>query len=529
MVALIRADVNCRLEDLTAKELPLSLAENVEYLRRLRELNGITGFADFHRQPRPVPECPLVEIESFGSNPGRLKMFAHVPAQRQPLLPLVVVLHGCGQGAVDYDLGAGWSTLAKHFGFALLMPEQQRINNPQRCFNWFQSEDITRGQGEVASIREMIARMVADCAIDPRRIFVTGLSAGGAMTMAMLSAHPDIFAAGAVIAGLPFGTARSMRDAILQMRMPPARPAGELGDLVRRASNHRGKWPKLSVWHGTADYTVHPDNAGEIVKQWLDLHHLPLAPMAAGRVNGYPHEQWWNADGETVVESFTITNMAHGTPIGVAANDKRYGKAGPFLLEAGISSSYLIAKFFGITDWIRQPKPAVTSPSTKLIPEVSPISVLPAVTKLLRRSADMPSGEPAEAKAAPETLRENTSRISKPAQPRPARAKPARSAVKPATPRAEPQSSPQASAEIKAISVTAPDSPADVKPLGATIAVAPPAAAKALDMTPADAVSAIDQAKPAISAAATPPVPKRRRVIDVAAVIERALQAAGLK
>ncbi|MDU6748463.1 MAG: PHB depolymerase family esterase, partial [Bradyrhizobium sp.] len=128
-------------------------------------------------------------------------MFAHVPAQRQPLLPLVVVLHGCGQGAVDYDLGAGWSTLAKHFGFALLLPEQQRINNPQRCFNWFQSEDITRGQGEVASIREMIARMVADCAIDPRRIFVTGLSAGGAMTMAMLSAHPDIFAAGAVIAG----------------------------------------------------------------------------------------------------------------------------------------------------------------------------------------------------------------------------------------------------------------------------------------------------------------------------------------
>src|SRR5207237_6715009 len=68
----------------------------------------------------------------------------------------------------------------------------------------------------------------------------------------------------------------------------------------------------------SADYTVHPDNAGEIVKQWLDLHHLPLAPMAAGRVNGYPHEQWWNADGETVVESFTITNMAHGTPIGVA-------------------------------------------------------------------------------------------------------------------------------------------------------------------------------------------------------------------
>ncbi|CCD84932.1 putative polyhydroxy-alkanoate/butyrate(PHA/PHB) depolymerase [Bradyrhizobium sp. ORS 285] len=491
----------------------MSLAENVEYLRRLRELNGITGFGDPRRQARPAPECPLVEVESFGSNPGRLKMFAYVPAQRQPLLPLVIVLHGCGQSAAEYDLGAGWSTLAKHFGFALLMPEQQRINNPQRCFNWFQSEDITRGQGEVASIREMIARMVADCAIDERRIFVTGLSAGGAMTMAMLSAHPDLFAGGAVIAGLPFGAARNMRDAILQMRMPPARPAGELGDLVRRASNHRGKWPKLSVWHGTADYTVHPDNAGEIVKQWLDLHHLPLAPMAANNVNGYPHEQWWNADGETMVESYTITNMAHGTPIGIAANDKRYGKAGPYLLEAGISSSYLIAKFFGVTDWIRQPKPAVTSPSTKLIPEVSPISALPALTKMLRRPDDARAAEPAE--AAPEPA--------KPAGPRPARAKPNSSAARPPKRKAESSSATPAPGEIKALSAVPADAPAEVKP-----PVAKPGVAKAIDMTPADPSPVVAVKVPPIPAAPAPES-KPRRVIDVAAVIDRALKAAGLK
>ncbi|MGJ4949520.1 extracellular catalytic domain type 1 short-chain-length polyhydroxyalkanoate depolymerase [Bradyrhizobium sp. HKCCYLS20291] len=519
----------------------MSLAENVEYLRRLRELNGITGF-DFHRQPRSVPECPLIEVEGFGDNPGRLKMFAYVPAQRQPLLPLVVVLHGCSQGAADYDLGAGWSTLAKHFGFALLMPEQQRINNPQRCFNWFQSEDITRGQGEVASIREMIARMVADCAIDPGRIFVTGLSAGGAMTMAMLSAHPELFAAGAVIAGLPFGAARNMRDAILQMRMPPARPAGELGDLVRRATDHRGRWPRLSVWHGTADYTVHPDNAGEIVKQWLDLHHLPLAPMAANNVNGYPHEQWWDADGVTVVESFTITNMSHGTPIGVAANDKRYGKAGPFLLEAGISSSYMIAKFFGVTDWIRQPKPAVTSPSTKLIPEVSPISALPTLTKLLRGPDDAPAGAPAEAKAAAvETVPAKSpkpAQPNKPAQPRPARAKPNRSAARPPKRKAEPVASVSLPGESKAVSAAPAVAPAEVKPpVVAKPAVAKaavtkpvadkPAVTKAIDMTPADPpVAALKAAPPPI---APPPAAKRRRVIDVAAVINRALRAVGLK
>lgn len=375
----------------------MSLAENVEYLRRLRELNGITGFGDLHGQPRVVPDSPLIEIERFGSNPGKLKMFAYVPPQRQPLLPLVVVLHGCGQSAAEYDLGAGWSTLAKHYGFALLLPEQQRANNAQRCFNWFQSEDVTRDEGEVGSIRQMIAKMVADRAIDPRRIFVTGLSAGGAMTMAMLSNYPELFAAGAVIAGLPFGVAQNVRDALMQMHMPPSRRGQDLGNLVRGAASFRGPWPKLSVWHGSADRTVHPGNADEIVKQWLDLHHLPIGPMAESEVDGYPRQVWWNAAGEPMVESFTITDMAHGTPIGLAENDKRYGKQGPYLIDAGISSSYHIAKFFGVTDWIRQPKPVAESPSARLIPLVSPISsVLPSLSRILRpKASETKAAEPA--------------------------------------------------------------------------------------------------------------------------------------
>lgn len=420
----------------------MSLAENVEYLRRLRELHGITGFGDFERRPRSAPSTPLIEIDRFGSNPGRLKMFAYVPAQRQPLLPLVVVLHGCGQTAAEYDLGAGWSTVAKHYGFALLLPEQQRANNSQRCFNWFDPDDITRDQGEVCSIRQMIARMVADLAIDPRRIFITGLSAGGAMTMAMLANYPELFAGGAVIAGLPFGTARNMRDAILQMRMPQTRSAAELGKLVRGVSRHRGPWPKLSVWHGTADRTVHPQNADEIVKQWLDLHRLPLPPMATAEVDGYPHQQWWNADGETVVEAFTITDMAHGTPLGLAANDKRYGKQGPFLLEAGISSSYHIAKFFGVTDWIRSPKAAPESPSAKLIPQVSPISAaLPSLTKMLwPKAADQQladakpvDGKPLSGKAPDEKTLDAkplNGKSAEPAELRPAATKPAETAAR---------------------------------------------------------------------------------------------------
>jgi len=125
---------------------------------------------------------------------------------------------------------------------------------------------------------------------------------------------------------------------------------------VRNASAHKGPWPKLSVWHGSADRTVNPANADEIVKQWLDLHGLPHEPMSSGEVDGHPRDVWWNADGETIVESYTITDMAHGTPLGISGNDEPYGAEGAFLIEAGISSSYHIANFFGLTERIRQPK-----------------------------------------------------------------------------------------------------------------------------------------------------------------------------
>ena len=353
----------------------MSLAKNVEFLRRLPKLNVISGFGDYGRNLRPAPRSPLVETVGFGSNPGALRMFSYVPGRLQPQPALVVVLHGCGQTAAGYDLGAGWSTLAKRYGFALLMPEQQPSNNAQGCFNWFNPEDTARDSGEPCSIRQMIARMVGDHRLNPRRIFVTGLSAGGAMTSVMLATYPEVFAGGAIIAGLPYGVASNMREALSGMFASSARPAGELGDLVRKASDHNGPWPKLSVWHGSADRTVNPANADEIVKQWLDVHGLPATPMSEGIVDGYPRQVWWNADGETTIESYTITDMAHGTPLGTADNDERYGKQGAFLIEAGISSSYHIAKFFGLTEWIRQSKVAtVESPSAKLIPAVSPVS-----------------------------------------------------------------------------------------------------------------------------------------------------------
>ena len=258
---------------------------------------------------------------------------------------LVVVLHGCTQSAASYDLGAGWSTLAERHGFVLLLPEQTVSNNPKTCFNWFLPDDTARDRGEVLSIRQMIEKTIGAHNVDRERIFITGLSAGGAMTAAMLATYPEVFAAGAIIAGLPYGAAGNVQQAFESMFQGRARTAKEWGDLVRGASRHRGRWPRVSVWHGDADATVMPMNAESLVRQWTDVHGIETAPTR-DLVDGYPRRTW-RRDGIDVVESVTITGMAHGTPL--ATGGEGCGKAGAFLLDVGISSSHHIAKFFGLT------------------------------------------------------------------------------------------------------------------------------------------------------------------------------------
>ncbi|MFO1110664.1 MAG: PHB depolymerase family esterase [Bradyrhizobium sp.] len=394
------------LRSLPGPKLP-SLAANIDLLRRLPKLAGLGGFGLYGRSRAPGVSSPLVEVTDFGANPGALRMFTYLPPDLPKRPALVVVLHGCGQDAVSYDHGAGWSTLAKRYGFALLMPQQQEINNANTCFNWFNPDDITRDQGEAASIRRMMDKMVDDHHVDRRRIYITGLSAGGAMTMVMLALYPEMFAAGAVIAGLPFGIAGNTREALSGMMVSPSRSARELGDLVRGASQHRGPWPRLSVWHGSADGIVHPGNAGAIVKQWLDVQGLPEEPMARATVDGYPCEVWWDADGRTVVESYTIAGMSHGTPLGAASGEERYGTAGGFMIEAGISSSYHIAKFFGLTRRLRQGKAQAEETSEPSAAAGERAKPFPAVAPVTLQAPDLPStpwppttptGRPAPAK-----------------------------------------------------------------------------------------------------------------------------------
>ncbi len=308
----------------------------------------------------------LAEVHGFGSNPGALRMFKYVP--EQPEQALVVAVHGGTQTAASYDLGAGWSTLADRYGFVLLLPQQQPANNANRCFNWFLAGDIERDKGEALSIRQMVETMIRDHDIDRRRVFVAGLSAGGAMTSVMLAAYPETFAAGGIVAGLPYCTATNMKEALDCMSKARDRSPHEWGNLVRAASPCRGPWPRVSVWHGGADTLVRWENAVEIVDQWTDVHGLGVQPTRTQTTDHYVRQVWCDSGGADLVECFIIPKMAHGTPVASGDDDDGCGIPDIFSLDVGISSSFHIAKFWGLTGTDRKLlRQSFGSPCARLI------------------------------------------------------------------------------------------------------------------------------------------------------------------
>lgn len=290
----------------------------------------------------------LEEMRGFGSNPGKLRARIFVPGNLPRGAPLVVVLHGCTQNAAVYDIGSGWSQLAEREGFALLFPEQKRTNNPNLCFNWFVPKDARRNRGEALSISQMVTHMTERHQIDPSRIFVTGLSAGGAMTSVMLATYPELFAGGAIIAGLPFATANTLPEALARMRGPGGPTRRELASRARTAASHSGPFPTLSVWHGTSDTIVDPVNADAIVDQWRDLHGIGAVAGVVDRVGNHRHEVWSDHKGRAVIERYDIHGMGHGTPLATRGR-AQCGKAGPHMLDAGICSTSRIAAFWGLT------------------------------------------------------------------------------------------------------------------------------------------------------------------------------------
>lgn len=322
----------------------MSLSATLSRLKRGRDAFAASYPAGHQEADRDR----LSDLSSPFSNPGNLRARCYVPEGLERPAPLLVVLHGCTQTAAGYDQGAGWSALADRHGFALLYPEQKRENNPNLCFNWYQASDARRGGGEAASIAAMVEAMRAAHGIDADRVFVTGLSAGGAMAAVMLATYPELFAGGAIIAGMPYGCASNLSDAFELMAGRGSRDPRVLADKVRAASPHRGAWPRLSVWQGSADRIVAPGNADALLAQWTGLHGLGAVPDRVEMVDGHPRRIWLGRDGEELIEHFEVTGMAHGTPLMPGTGEGESGEARAHMLDVGLSSTDRIAAFFGI-------------------------------------------------------------------------------------------------------------------------------------------------------------------------------------
>ncbi|WP_374194728.1 PHB depolymerase family esterase [Streptomyces sp. VRA16 Mangrove soil] len=291
----------------------------------------------------------LTQVTSFGSNPGNLSMYTYAPDGLPADAPLVVALHGCTQSASDYYSHSGWPKFADSYKFALVLPQTSSANNANSCFNWFQSGDSSRGQGEALSIKQMVDKAVAQYGSDTRRVYITGLSAGAGMTANMLAAYPDVFAGGSIDSGLPASCATSTSAAYTCMYSPPDKTPAQWGDLVRAAAPAgTTSWPRVAIWQGTSDTTVAPANATELRDQWTDVWGIGQTPSSTESLTGGTTLSVYDdTAGKPAVEVYSISGMQHGLAVDPGSGAEQCGTTGTYYLDT-ICSSYQTARFWGL-------------------------------------------------------------------------------------------------------------------------------------------------------------------------------------
>ncbi|CAA9221254.1 MAG: Poly(3-hydroxyalkanoate) depolymerase [uncultured Corynebacteriales bacterium] len=300
--------------------------------------------------PGPAAAAGLTAVPDFGSNPGNLAMYEYVPASVRAAPAVVVAMHGCTQTAADYHGRSGWPKYADAYGFVVVFPEQRTGNNANRCFNWFQPGDATRGQGEALSVRQMVDS--ARSRHPGGAAYVTGLSGGGAMTAVLLAAYPEVFAGGSVVAGLPAGCASDVVSAFSCMNPGVDRTPAQWRAAVQPAA----AYPRVAVWHGTADTTVVPRNADELRDQWTAVHGVAATPTSTGTLPGTTVETY----GSGQVRVYRVAGMGHGTPVDPGGATEQCGTAGAYFLDT-VCSSYYTARFWGLDAGGPGPAPTATT------------------------------------------------------------------------------------------------------------------------------------------------------------------------
>ncbi|WP_328371821.1 PHB depolymerase family esterase [Micromonospora zamorensis] len=328
----------------------------------------------------PAQAATLTQVTGFGSNPGNLAMYAYRPDNLPANSPAVVLLHGCTQNASGYFANSGWQKYADQWKFSLIVAQQPSGNNANSCFNFFESGDTTRGQGEALSIKQMVDHAKANFGVNGSRVFVSGLSAGGAMSAVMLATYPDVFAAGSIIAGIPYRCATSMVNAFSCMSPGADKTPAAWGDLVRGAySGYTGPRPRVAIWHGTSDTTVTPLNGTESRDQWTNVRGVSQTPSSTSSLPGNTNLEVYGNDD---VRLYRVSGMGHGTPVDPGSAAEQCGTAGAYFLDT-ICSTYRDALFFGLNGGGTNPTPTPTAtptptPTATPTPTPTPTPTTPA-------------------------------------------------------------------------------------------------------------------------------------------------------
>jgi poly(hydroxyalkanoate) depolymerase family esterase len=305
-----------------SEAMPIAQAASVQRTKRRAPLDGVKKFsAPGLRNPigrAPPSTSDIVPdgtkfIESKFSNAAGSRTYKlFIPSRsRGQQLPLVVMLHGCTQSPDDFAAGTRMNFLAEEQNFFVVYPEQPSAANPAKCWNWFRSGDQRRGGGEPSLIAGITRQIMRDHAIDPKRVYVAGLSAGGAAAAIMGATYADLYASVGIHSGLACGAASDLPSALVAMRQ--GNGFGAIGD---------GPPIPTIVFHGDRDTTVHPDNGDRILEQCAKATS-PTMKVLRGRIphgHAYTRTILTDESGSAISEHWDIHGAGHawsgGSPAG---------------------------------------------------------------------------------------------------------------------------------------------------------------------------------------------------------------------
>jgi poly(hydroxyalkanoate) depolymerase family esterase len=268
----------------------------------------------------------IAGVFSDGAGERRYKLFRpsaeKMPAAGQRML--VVVLHGCTQDADDIARGTRFNEAASRDGFEVLYPEQSESAHPRKCWNWYEPAQIHRGAGEVGIIADLTARITRDEGIDPKRVFLAGISAGAAMAANLAGGYPEIYAAVAFHSGLPAFVANDVPSALAMMSRGPA-DSDELGGPVVHEMGSRARVVPVIAFHGVSDPSVSIVNLRATVRQWAVANALAARASTPYPVEVHPPDhrlsgvRYVLSNGTVIAEAWRVEGLAHAWSGGSAA------------------------------------------------------------------------------------------------------------------------------------------------------------------------------------------------------------------